>query len=94
MATCSACHEDMSVADTCAANVVVTYKDGSTEPGRPYDPAPSAGPEKRCHDCNVTRGSFHHPGCDMEICPRCDWPIVSCECAFSGDEDETEDEED
>lgn len=26
---------------------------------------------RRCHDCGVKVGEYHHPGCDMEECPRC-----------------------
>lgn len=33
-----------------------------------------------CHDCNVTPGQFHHPGCDMEECPKCHGQAVSCGC--------------
>jgi hypothetical protein len=33
-----------------------------------------------CHDCNVTKGQFHHPGCDVERCPRCERQVISCGC--------------
>jgi hypothetical protein len=36
--------------------------------------------EERCHDCNVTRGGYHHSGCDMERCPKCHGQIISCGC--------------
>lgn len=36
----------------------------------------------RCGDCGIKNkfGNFHHPGCDMEICPRCGQQQISCEC--------------
>jgi len=24
-----------------------------------------------CGDCGAPKGGYHHPGCDMEVCPRC-----------------------
>ena len=34
----------------------------------------------RCPDCNVKAGHFHHPGCDIEECPRCGQQLLSCNC--------------
>jgi hypothetical protein len=33
-----------------------------------------------CHDCAVTEGQFHVPGCDVEECPNCHTQLLSCEC--------------
>lgn len=35
---------------------------------------------ERCHDCGVTKGGLHHPGYDMEECPRCEGQLISCDC--------------
>lgn len=43
-------------------------------------------PDRRCHDCAVRVGGFHHPGCDVEECPRCGYQALSCECVAQLDE--------
>jgi hypothetical protein len=34
-----------------------------------------------CPDCGVGRGGIHHPGCDIEQCPRCHEQLITCDCA-------------
>ena len=48
--------------------------------------------DKACHDCAVTFGQLHVPGCDVEECPKCHGQAISCGCADE-EEDEDEDEE-
>lgn len=38
-------------------------------------------PVDRCHDCGAKVGFLHHPGCDVERCPRCLEQAISCGCA-------------
>lgn len=33
-----------------------------------------------CGDCNVALGQVHHPGCDLEECPRCHGQAIGCGC--------------
>ena len=37
-------------------------------------------PGHQCHDCNVLIGHIHHPGCDVEECPKCHGQLISCGC--------------
>lgn len=46
--------------------------DGSYDRFR-YRPRPVRTPEgerRTCGDCGTPAGGLHHPGCDMEGCPR------------------------
>lgn len=60
-----------------AAQLERTYTfEGKTYQRIPYDR------EKRCHDCGVTSGQLHIPGCDMEDCPRCGVQAISWGCGW------------
>lgn len=60
-------------------------------PGREalYDDWPEGWPAN-CKDCGTPQGSFHHPGCDVEKCPRCLWQAISCGCRWENDEPDPE----
>ena len=83
MAICTYCEQEMLEADGCSL-AVVDYPDGGSLPSIPYSDYSSG----RCHNCNVLPGQYHHPGCDMEICPRCGGQLISCGCLDDEDEDE------
>ncbi len=34
----------------------------------------------RCAGCGVLPSGYHHPGCDAEICPRCEGFLTKCGC--------------
>jgi hypothetical protein len=80
MALCDYCEQDMLTAESC---VFSKYE----IEGESFSPVPfgaeSGGwnPEGMvCHDCGVAPYAFHHPGCDVEECPRCRMQLISCDC--------------
>jgi hypothetical protein len=34
--------------------------------------------ERPCHDCGVTKGQLHVPGCDVARCTRCGEQMIWC----------------
>jgi len=80
MAVCDYCGQEMTDPTTksCRSDSII-FPDGECLRPIPYAPE-YGGPDRRCHDCNVTRGGFHHAGCDMERCPRCGGQLISCGC--------------
>lgn len=37
-----------------------------------------------CGDCGAGTGKYHHPGCDMEVCPLCGGQFAFCDCYGDG----------
>ena len=35
---------------------------------------------RRCQDCGVYRGGYHHENCACEICPMCGELLTQCDC--------------
>ena len=84
MATCSRCNQDMLDDETvsCSANTEVEFPDGERVPASTLHFDEQGG---RCRDCRIKHGGFHHPGCDVERCPRCGGQLISCDCLDEGD---------
>lgn len=85
MAVCDCCERDMLETTKCEPFAILI--NGTTYNRIPYGQMGGDGlayyPDDRCHDCNVATGGHHHPGCDMERCPRCKGQLISCGCLDS-----------
>lgn len=89
MAICKHCGQEMTTASSCLRVPVVSGGE-EHEPVRygaetRFGAPPS---EKRCHDCWVEPGGYHHPGCDWEECPVCGRQLISCDCLDDADEEQ------
>lgn len=94
--------------NTCTGNEFVEFPDGEKLPAIKYTNVGLSryvgvldgytnekieDSNQRCHDCNIQVGGYHHPGCDMEECPRCHGQLISCGCLDDEEEEEEEEEE-
>jgi hypothetical protein len=92
MAVCRWCEQEMTDPNTvtCTGNEEVEYPDGTKLPSSDYHFQEEDG---RCHDCKIRHGGKHHPGCDVERCPKCGGQLISCSCLDDEEDDEEEDED-
>lgn len=70
---CDGCQQEM------LNHVACTFQAYSDTPDIPRVPYP-AEETQDCHDCLTPPGGLHHPGCDMERCPRCKEQMLTCQC--------------
>lgn len=78
MSVCQDCHREMLKAASCTITTLI-YPDGVRAKRIPHDG------DRRCHDCGVLPGGYHHQGCDDERCPRCgSGQAIGCDCMDDG----------
>lgn len=75
MAECAWCKNEMTSGTSCTVDAVHHM-------GRRYDLPRYGGRRRPCGDCGVQRGGLHHPGCDLQRCPRCRGQLIMCGCGF------------
>ena len=80
MAICTHCNQEMLSHVGCTVEIIA-FADGSEYPRLASgDARESFHTGDDCHDCGCPLGTLHHPGCDMECCPRCFGQAFSCKC--------------
>jgi hypothetical protein len=83
MATCAWCEQEMTTAVSCT--VTALHRAGATMGLVPWGAEPGVRARRRCGDCGVQPGGYHHLGCDLQRCPACHGQLISCECRFDED---------
>lgn len=73
MVACESCRREMTLSVGCTLDRLL-LSGGSYRRTRVSKRSP------KCGDCWAPAGSFHHPGCDMERCPRCKHQLIMCGC--------------
>lgn len=80
---CEDCQQEMLNCDGCTKSEL-TFPDGTTLKRLTKHYNESTG---RCHDCNAKHGQFHHLGCDVETCPKCNQQLLMCGCLTNEEEE-------
>jgi len=81
MALCRHCKTEMNESNSCIRDkIVINNKQYMPITYGNEKRAKFNGYSERCHDCNVTIDGYHHLRCDVEECPKCECPLISCGC--------------
>ena len=75
---CSYCHEKLPSLESCTCEAI-RYSHGSV-PRIRFGDEEYDWQTRRCDDCGVYRGCFHHENCSREICPMCGELLILCDC--------------
>ncbi len=84
MAICDFCGKEMEGASSCMeSHIRIEDTDYAPLPykKRKETVFTKGGPLRRCPECNILPGGFHHVGCVFELCPKCGEKWVYCRCA-------------
>ena len=88
MAICDSCNQEMTTRKGCTMTSIDV--EGVSYARIPLGNETLLPPGARCGDCGVKRGSYHHPGCAREQCPRCGDQLFCCDCEKDDDSDDDE----
>ncbi len=90
MAICTFCFHDMLSGVSCRSDALHLH--GVPVARQRYGTEWSGRSPALCGDCGTPLGGFHHPGCDVERCPRCGRQAITCGHRY--DEDPPDDDDD
>lgn len=79
---CDDCSEEIPFAESCTSAPYLTGRTEIRWQSKPFgiEKGGTCGAKERCGSCGVMKGGYHHPGCEVEECPKCGDKIVSCDC--------------
>lgn len=75
MRLCELCKQNKTKVNSCIKRMEGQIPFGSESDDWTFDGLSSV-----CGACGVTLGGFHHPGCDVEECPKCHEQLLICDC--------------
>jgi hypothetical protein len=83
MAICTSCQQEMHDKVGCTKTAFQDFDDNQPRQRIPFGTEVNAIGKnaENCPDCLVPCSALHHPGCDIEQCPRCNGQAVTCGCA-------------
>jgi hypothetical protein len=85
MAVCFVCNQEMTAGGSCVEAPLRSLEDGEVYQRIKYgDEGQDSGAAEGepCGDCRCCPGGYHHPGCDIERCPKCSGQALFCSCEF------------
>ena len=76
MAVCQICRQEMTQGVSCTLENYDDFGDGVVRRRIRYKSRSGSA----CGDCGCPSNGLHHPGCDMEKCPKCRRQAFGCGC--------------